>query len=301
VRVVLPRRSSGCVTLDDRAVLRRPRATPSVTPAQPHRPTADPRPSDVDHGRLQGVAGPATVASGTAPSVAPMVSSAIVDARSITAHHPLGTSTGHVVELRGQWDLLVRRALDVSTLAVELAALSEPEFLSLCDWLRDAGRDLPFRFLSIHAPTKGLALPEPDLVALLQALPPVIDAVVVHPDVLQDPARYAALGRTVVIENMDGRKGTGRTAEELEPYFAALPDAGFCLDVPHAGSIDPTMGVAHDLLDAFGERLRHVHVSSVDEDCHHVPLTAADEEAFGPVLARCRDVPWILEADLPRR
>ena len=30
-------------------------------------------------------------------------------------------------------------------------------------------------------------------------------------------------------------------------------------------------------------------------------LTAADEEAFGPVLARCRDVPWILEADLPRR
>jgi hypothetical protein len=230
-----------------------------------------------------------------------MVSSVIVDARSIAAHHPLGTSTGHVVELRGQWDLLVRRALDVSTLAVELAALSEPEFLSLCDWLQDAGRGLPFRFLSVHAPTKGLALAEDDLVARIAALPGVIDAVVVHPDVLQEPGRFAALGRTVVLENMDDRKATGRTAEELEPYFAALPDAGFCLDVPHAGTIDPSMGVAHELLDAFGERLRHVHVSSVDADGHHVPLTPHDEEAFGPVLARCRDVPWILEADLPRR
>lgn len=233
--------------------------------------------------------------------MAPMVSSAIVDVRPVAAHHPLGTSTGHVVELRGQWDLLVRRALDVSTLAVELAALSEPEFLSLCDWLADAGRGLPFRFLSVHAPTKGLQLDEAELVERIAALPAAIDAVVVHPDVLRRPERFAALGRSLVVENMDGRKATGRTPEELEPYFAALPDAGFCLDVPHAGSLDPTMGLAHDLLDAFGERLRHVHVSSVDEGCHHVPLTAADEEAFAPVLARCRDVPWILEADLPRR
>ncbi len=272
-----------------------------MTPARTQSPTARRRALRRDGGRLQGVAGRPVVASGAAPSVAPMVSSAIVDARSITAHHPLGTSTGHVVELRGQWDLLVRRALDVSTLAVELAALSEPEFLSLCDWLSHAASTLPFRFLSIHAPTKHLALPEPELVERLLALPPVVDAVVVHPDVLEDPARYAVLGRTLVLENMDGRKAQGRTAEELEPYFDALPDAGFCLDVPHAGSIDPTMGAAHDLLDAFGERLRHVHVSSVDDDCHHVPLSARDEERFAPVLSRCRDVPWILEADLPRR
>ncbi|MEV4418480.1 hypothetical protein AB0L40_00725 [Patulibacter sp. NPDC049589] len=233
-----------------------------------------------------------------------MVSSATADARvgvPVSAHHPLGTSTGHLVELRGQWDLLVRRALDVSTLAVELAALSEPEFVSLCAWLADAGRGLPFRFVSVHAPTKQLSMPEDDLVALLAALPASVDAVVMHPDVLRAPARFAALGRTLVLENMDARKGDGRTAAELEPYFAALPDAGFCLDVPHAGTIDPSLALAHELLDAFGDRLRHVHVSSVDEGCHHVPLTAEDEAAFGPILARCRDVPWILEADLPRR
>ncbi|WP_210494009.1 hypothetical protein [Patulibacter sp. SYSU D01012] len=233
-----------------------------------------------------------------------MAPSVLVDGRpgaSLTAHHPLGTSTGHLVELRGQWDLLVRRALDVSTLAVELAALSEPEFLGLCEWLAGTSRELPFRFLSVHAPTKHRQLPEDELVARLLALPAAVDAVVVHPDTIEDPAPYAALGRLLVLENMDARKHGGRTADELEAYFAALPDAGFCLDVPHAGSIDPTLGEAHELLDAFGERLRHLHVSSVDAGCHHVPLTAADEEAFAPILARCRDVPWILEADLPRR
>jgi hypothetical protein len=237
-----------------------------------------------------------------------MASSALLDARvggvggtPVLAHHPLGTSTGHLFQLRGQWDLLVRRALDVSTLAVELAALSEPEFLTLCAWLRDHVHELPFRFLSVHAPTKARELPEPDLLDLLCALPPAVDAVVVHPDAMVDPSAYARLGRTLVIENMDGRKPTGRTADELRAYFDALPEAGFCLDVPHVGSVDASLATAHELLDAFGERLSHVHVSSVDADCHHVPLTRADEVAFAPVLSRCRDVPWILEADLPRR
>lgn len=234
-----------------------------------------------------------------------MVSSVIADSGvgwgPLHAHHPLGTSTGHLAQLRGQWDMLVRRALDVSTLAVELAALAEPEFLSLCTWLSASSRELPFRFLSVHAPTKHRRLPEEELVARLLALPTTIDAVVVHPDAIEDPARYTALGAVLVLENMDARKQDGRTTEELQPYFAALPEAGFCLDVPHAGSIDPTLNEAHRLLDAYGERLRHVHVSSLDEDCHHVTLTVADEEAFHPILARCRDVPWILEAELATR
>ncbi|MCK9247922.1 MAG: hypothetical protein M0P31_02960 [Solirubrobacteraceae bacterium] len=230
-----------------------------------------------------------------------MVSSPIAEARSVAAHHPLGTSTGHLTELRGQWDMLVMRARDVSTMAVELAALAEPEFLSLCDWLADSGRELPFRFLSVHAPTKQRSLPEPELVARLLALPSTVDAIVVHPDVIDVPERYAPLGATVVLENMDTRKDDGRTAAELAPYFAALPDAGFCLDVPHAHSIDPTLEEAHAMLDAFGERLRHLHVSSLDADSHHVTLRPEDEAAFAPILGRCLDVPWILEAPLPTR
>lgn len=267
----------------------------------------------IDHPPTSGGSLPATlpglrtiapVPSDPGPTVEGMLSPVIDElatGRALTAHHPLGTSTGHLVELRGQWDMLVRRALDVSTLAVELAALSEPEFLSLCTWLEQNGDGLPFDFVSVHAPTKHRELPEQALVERLLALPPSVDAIVLHPDAMERPERYAALGAVAAVENMDARKSGGRTVAELAPIFDALPDAAFCLDVPHAQSIDPTLEEAHRLLDAYGERLRHVHLSSVDAGCHHVPLTTADEQAFEPVLRRCSDVPWILESALPTR
>jgi sugar phosphate isomerase/epimerase len=121
---------------------------------------------------------------------------------------------------------------------------------------------------------------------------------VIHPDVIEDIAAYRRLGALCVVENMDPRKLAGRTADELEQLFVALPEAGFCFDIAHAAAVDASMDEAHALLDRFGARLRHLHVSSLDEDCHHEPLSVADETAWTPVLRRCRDVPWILEAPL---
>ncbi|HEU0318844.1 MAG TPA: TIM barrel protein [Solirubrobacteraceae bacterium] len=213
----------------------------------------------------------------------------------IVAHHPTGASTGYMEDLRGRWPRLVQEALEVSPWAIELAALGEDELPGLLAYLGEKPA-LPFRYLSVHAPVKGRALAEQDLVATLAALPPAVDAIVVHPDLMEDPARYAAIGRRLVIENMDDRKPTGRTADELAPLFAELPDAGLCFDVAHAGAIDPDMGVAEELLDRFRRRLRHIHISSLDEDGGHATLTSEDEQRFEPVLRRCRDVPWILEA-----
>jgi sugar phosphate isomerase/epimerase len=95
---------------------------------------------------------------------------------------------------------------------------------------------------------------------------------------------------------MDARKRDGRSAEELERWFAQLPHAGFCFDIAHACSLDETMLAATELLDAFRTRLRHVHVSSLSHDGHHVALSEEHEELFVPLLQRCLDVPWILEA-----
>ena len=86
------------------------------------------------------------------------------------------------------------------------------------------------------------------------------------------------------------------TADQLAGLFDELPEAGLCFDVAHAKSVDPSMEEGARILDAFGDRLRHVHLSSLDSTCHHVPLTAEDESLFAPLLSRCRDVPWILEA-----
>lgn len=226
-----------------------------------------------------------------------MVPTLLAERQSLKAHHPLGASTGYMDEHRGDWPRLIEEALAVSPLVAELAALTEPEFRSLVDYLTD-NPALPFRYFSVHAPSKDRQLSDRDLADLIRRLPANVDAVVLHPDTIFDPKAYAPLGRVVTIENMDSRKKDGRDVVELDRFFDALPEAGFCFDVAHAWSLDPSMELAVSLLDHFAERLCHVHVSSVSGDCEHGPLTSEHERLFLPVLARCSDVPWILEAPL---
>jgi hypothetical protein len=213
----------------------------------------------------------------------------------VSRHHPLGASTGYMADQRGDWLRQVKMAWEVSPFAIELSALSEPELPSLASFLA-TGPSLPFRYISIHGPSKDLQGDEEKLVAELVELAPYASAIVMHPNTIEEPALFQALGHKLLLENMDSRKGLGRTRQELEPLFAELPDAGLCFDVPHSWSVDPTMEVAGELLEGLGARLRHVHLSSLSKDLHHVPLTVEHEVLFRPTLERCLDVPWIFEA-----
>jgi len=200
---------------------------------------------------------------------------------------------------RGDWAALVLEAEGVATSAVELAALSEPELPSLIRYLAERPV-LPFQYLSLHAPSKAREMSELELIDLLHGLSPRVDAIVVHPDTLVDVEAWGKLGRRLVLENMDTRKALGQTAESLADYFDVLHEARLCFDVAHAWAVDPTMAEGEAILDRFGARLRQLHISSLDAEQHHVPLTVEHERLFGPLLDRCRDVPWILEAP-PRR
>jgi sugar phosphate isomerase/epimerase len=199
---------------------------------------------------------------------------------------------------RGMWPELLASAASVSSLAVELSAVSEPELDGLLSYL-SAGPRMPFRFVSVHGPSKARELTEPELVDRLANVPRWVDAIVMHPDTLEDLSAYRRLGRRLVLENMDSRKADGRTATELERFFDALPEAGLCFDVAHAKSIDETLAEGMQILRQFGNRLRHLHLSSLDDASHHVTLTLGDQRLFWPLLERCRDVPWILEAPPP--
>jgi sugar phosphate isomerase/epimerase len=80
-------------------------------------------------------------------------------------------------------------------------------------------------------------------------------------------------GLRLMVENL-GRLGT---VDELRPLLEAAPDAGFHLDVGHAnlglGAGEPNRTAA--LLEAFGDRLAHVHVSdNRGVDDLHLPLGA---------------------------
>jgi hypothetical protein len=213
-------------------------------------------------------------------------------------HSLVGCSTGFMEADRGNWPELLATAASVSSLAVELSAISEPELDGLLAYLSTEPR-LPFRYVSVHGPSKALEFSEPELVGRLAAIPRWVDAIVMHPDTLSDLSVFRRLGRRLVIENMDGRKGDGQNALELERFFDALPEAGLCFDIAHAKSIDDTMSEGAQILRRFGNRLRHVHLSSLDHDSHHVTLTLDDQRLFWPLLDLCRDVPWILEAPPP--
>jgi hypothetical protein len=234
------------------------------------------------------------------PTAAPgtvdvMDATALTTTPRLAGHLRVGCSTGFLVEQRGDWTALVTEARALSLRAIELAALSEDELPGLLEFVEEDPA-LPCDYISIHAPSKRRVMPEDELVALLADLPAWVETIVAHPDTFEVTQRWAALGRRLAIENMDRRKAGGKTAEELASVFAALPEASLCFDIAHAWAIDTSMQEGAAILDRFGHRLRQLHISSLDDDQHHVPLTAEHEELFGPLLDRCRDVPWILEA-----
>src|SRR6187455_3282787 len=100
-----------------------------------------------------------------------MVPALLAESGVVSAHHPLGASTGYMSDLRGDWPAMVAEALATSPFAAELAAM-----------------------------------PEAELVRRLARLAPLVDGIVVHPDAMDDPRAYRALGSALVLENMDARK-----------------------------------------------------------------------------------------------
>ncbi len=85
----------------------------------------------------------------------------------------------------------------------------------------------------------------------------------------------AARGITIMIENLDRLFST---VADLQPLFESAPEARFHLDVGHAnlrrGLGEPSRTTS--LLDAFGDRLAHVHVSdnTGGTEDRHLPLGA---------------------------
>jgi hypothetical protein len=225
--------------------------------------------------------------------VTPTTSSAI---SFVKEPHLLGPSTGYMEDARGNFEELMQRVRAAGTSAAELSALSGPELLPLLAFFDEYPDRPPLVYISVHGPTKAWTGTTAELVEGLVALPPFVESIVLHPDSLDDASAFRPLGSRVLIENLDHRPETGRTPQELAPVFDVLPAAGFCLDLAHITAIDPSMRLANELLDAFGDRLREVHLSSFSrETAKHRPLTSADCERFAPVLRRCSGVPWILE------
>lgn len=207
---------------------------------------------------------------------------------------PIGFSTGALA--KGDFERGLELQLEIPGIsAVELSALRDHELEPLVD----AVSRLPlsqFEYVSFHAPSKLVTLSERHVVDLLKSLP-VEWPIIVHPEIIQDPASWSVLGSRLCVENMDNRKSTGRTPEELRAVFAVLPEATFCLDVGHVKQIDPTMSIAILMIREFGGRLRQVHVSDVGARGEHLPVSMMARIAFGRLAQHIpSDCPLIIES-----
>jgi hypothetical protein len=208
--------------------------------------------------------------------------------------HHIGFSTGALAlaDFRSALEMLHDKPCD----AVELSALRHAELQPLVEALETL--DLTqFAVISFHAPSKIDSQLEQATVELLLRVAQKGWLVVVHPDAISNFGLWGQLGRSLTLENMDKRKSVGRYAYELAGLFEQLPQAAFCFDIGHARQVDPSMAEAGAILRQFHDRLRLIHISEVNSQSKHDPLSLSAFLAFKKVTHLIPDnVPVIIES-----
>ncbi len=125
-----------------------------------------------------------------------------------------------------------------------------------------------FTAVSIHAPNHGVRYDSSthaqqvieQLKSLARALHPRV--VVVHPDLIDEPAVLQGIDWTLGIENMDWRKTTAQFPDQLTPWFEHYPKATMVLDMNHCYTNDRSMVLAGALWEKFSDRMHSIHLSA---------------------------------------
>ena len=209
---------------------------------------------------------------------------------------PIGFSTGALA--LGDFRKALEMLSGFETKAIELSALRDNEVDALMNALPTLELG-DFDYVSVHVPSAFRSLTEAEVITRLSPCINLKVPLVLHPDAIQDASLWRQFGPLLCIENMDKRKRTGRTAEELEGFFASLPDATLCFDLGHTRQIDSTMGEARRILQKFGDRLRQIHFSEIDTQGHHHGATLATILASRKIVSLIgEDVPVIIESQI---
>lgn len=180
--------------------------------------------------------------------------------------------------------------------AIELSALREGEVKQLVDSIESL--DLTrFEYISFHAPSRLISMEEEELIDLLGPIVRKGWPIITHPDIIKDFDYWKQLGNCLCIENMDKRKKIGRTTIDLAEIFNKLPAATFCFDIAHAKQVDPTMTEGYCMIKRFRSKLKEIHISSVNTQSKHEPLTFESLLSFNKLAEYLpNNIPIILES-----
>jgi hypothetical protein len=206
----------------------------------------------------------------------------------------MGFSTGALA--RSEYRQALAMLADKEVNAVELSALRQEELRPLVEDLGNL--DLrKFRYVAFHAPSSLEPSFELAAIELLNLVAARGWPIIVHPNAMYNPAAWSHFEDLLCIENMDKRKPLGQTATDLKRIFEVLPRASFCFDIGHARQVDPTMSEATAILQCFGGRLKQLHVSEVNTQSKHDPLSLESMLAFQRIAYFVpQDVPIIMES-----
>jgi hypothetical protein len=180
---------------------------------------------------------------------------------------------------RGNFRLALDMLVGKNVNAIELSALRQEELGPLVAELDrlDLAR---FRHVSFHAPSSIEPSREQGVLKLLAEVVARGWPIIVHPDAILNPSEWSWLGDSLCIENMDKRKAVGQTARQLGEIFNIFPNATLCFDIGHARQVDPTMVEASVILRTFHNQIRQLHVSEVNTQSKHDPLSLESILAF---------------------
>jgi hypothetical protein len=206
----------------------------------------------------------------------------------------VGFSTGALA--RSDYRQALQMLADKPVNAVELSALRQDELQPLVGDLHNL--DLRhFSYVAFHAPSSIDASFELPAIKLLEHVAARGWPIIVHPNAMHTPAAWASFDHLLCIENMDKRKPIGQTAADLARMFELVPRASFCFDVGHARQVDPTMSEATAILQSFSHRLKQLHVSDVNTQSKHDPLSLESMLAFQRVSHLVPpEIPIIMES-----
>jgi hypothetical protein len=209
----------------------------------------------------------------------------------------IGFSTGALA--KGDFREAMRMLSPHAPACLELSALRLSEVVALVEALPTLDLN-GYSYLSFHAPGRFLREEEEWLATLLLSSVPADWPIVMHPDAIFDFSHWKPFGRRLSIENMDRRKPCGRNVAELTEIFSELPEASLCFDIGHARQYDSSMTEAFLILTTFAERIVQVHVSEVNSDSQHDPISYGAKLAFQQVAELIpQGIPIIVESRVP--
>jgi len=201
----------------------------------------------------------------------------------------IGISTGilHEYECNSRLEI----ANKISMNSIEISYLRKKELKNNLNSLDK------YEYVSIHAPSDINKSDEEDIAYdLYQKFFQAKRNIILHPNAIVDFDIWKNFGNLICIENMDARK-KGKNTKELLEIFNKLPYASFCLDIGHSRQIDRSMTETLNMLREFSNRIKQIHISEVDVEGKHWPISNKCLEDFKKISNWLpKEIPYIIES-----